>query len=540
MKYIDGVVLAKMIRAGAGNLAAQQGLVDALNVFPVPDGDTGTNMSLTMEAAVREVAKENSGLLEKVASAMAMGSLMGARGNSGVILSQIFRGLAKGLKGDKADGPQVAKSLQLAVDTAYKGVIKPVEGTILTVIREAAKAAGEAARKGGDALEVWAEACCQGEKTLSETPDMLPALKQAGVVDAGGKGLLIIMEGALAALKGEEIEFDVVQTEVTQQSSNELVVGESVVIEFQYCTEFILKGVKLPLDEMRSHLSQYGDSLLVVGEGDVAKVHVHSNQPGQVLEYCLQFGSLHQVQIHNMVEQSEERSRTLAGDDEVIAQEMKPFGIIAIGVGAGLNQILAGLGVDQIVEGGQTLNPSTEELIQAINRVPSEKVLVFPNNKNIILAAQQAKGLVEKEVFILPTRSIPQGIAALVTADHEKTAEDNHRRMQEVINQVSTGEVTYAVRDSSYPGGEINQGDILGLADDEITVVGQEVPEVTGALLAAMVKEDHEIVTIYYGEDTDVAAAEDLVDNLRQQFPQLEFELHPGGQPLYYYVFSVE
>ncbi|MDA8236088.1 MAG: DAK2 domain-containing protein [Clostridia bacterium] len=539
MKYIDSEVLRKMVRAGAANLMAQQKSVDALNVFPVPDGDTGTNMSLTMEAAVREIEKEDCCQLGKLAKALAKGCLMGARGNSGVILSQIFRGLAQGLKEDRADGIQVAAALQLAVDTAYKGVIKPVEGTILTVIREAAKAAVEAARKGGDALEVWAEACCQGERTLSQTPDMLPVLKQAGVVDAGGKGLLVIMEGALAALKGEEIEF----AGVVQQNGNSVTIpeigDESGLIEFQYCTEFILKGASLPLEEMQNHLGQYGDSLLVVGEGEVAKIHVHSNHPGQVLEYCLQFGTLHQVEIHNMVEQSEERNRALA-NGETLSGEQKPFGIVAVGVGSGLNNLLTSLGVDQIVEGGQTLNPSTEELVNAINLVPAPKVLIFPNNKNIILAAQQAKELVEKEVFLLPTRSIPQGIAALVTVDPEKTAEENHSRMLEVIEEVHTGEVTYAIRDSSYQGGAIHAGDILGLADDEITVVGHDIAGVTEDLLAAMVEENHEIVTVYYGQEIDAARAEALVEQLRSRFPQLDFELHEGGQPLYYYVFSIE
>jgi len=549
MEHIDGALFRKMILSGANNLAAQKEQVDALNVFPVPDGDTGTNMSLTMEAAAREVLNLKADSLEKVAGAAAMGSLMGARGNSGVILSQIFRGLAQGLKGGSADGKQLARALQMAVDTAYKGVMKPVEGTILTVAREAAKAAGQAARQGGTALAVWAEACHRGGETLAKTPDMLPVLKQVGVVDAGGKGLLVIMDGALAALRGEEISDlpepgpDNLTLRVAQPNTQPTGQEDLGSIEFQYCTEFIVKGANLPLEDMRSHLARYGDSLLVVGEGDIAKVHVHSNHPGQVLEYCLKFGSLHHVKINNMVEQSEERKQSLQeshGEREVPSGETKPFGIVAVGVGEGLKKILASLGVDEIVEGGQTLNPSTEDLVKAINRVPAPKVLVLPNNKNIILAAQQAKELVGKEFFLVPSRSIPQGIAALVTVDPEKPAEDNHRRMMQVVEQVHTGEVTYAVRDSSYDGRDIRQGDILGLADDEIVVVGGDIPRVTADLLAAMVKEEHEIVTIYYGQETDGGSAEQLVTELKEKFPRLEFELHEGGQPLYYYAFSIE
>ena len=539
LEFLTGIDYKKMMLAGATLLEAHKKEVDALNVFPVPDGDTGTNMSLTILAAAKEGQVQASQELSKIAQSIAMGSLMGARGNSGVILSQILRGIAKGFEGKtQASAKEIANALQEGAETAYKGVLKPVEGTILTVAKEVGKAALEASYKSSNVLFVLEEALKGGEIALAQTPELLPVLKQVGVVDAGGKGYLIILEGAIRSLKGEEGLYNNLRLAETTKVSGSSKFTDSAnlgEIEFQYCTEFLVKGTSLPLDKMRKEIGDFGDSLMVVGTEEVAKVHVHSNNPGEVLEYCLKLGSLHEVKISNMVEQNEQLAQPSSN-----REEEQPFSVISISVGEGLKEIIESLGVDGIVEGGQTLNPSTEDLVKAINKVNSQKVIILPNNNNIILAAQQAKDLVEKEVVVIPSKSIPQGIVALITLDQRKDFEAAVKKMNNAIEEVSTGEITYAIRDSQYEGNNITAGDILGLANGKIKVVGQAGDKVFFGLLGQMLDAEKELVTIYYGQETTRDEAELLLEKLAQEYPEIEFELHFGGQPLYYYLFSVE
>lgn len=539
LDFLTGIDYKKMILAGATLLEANKKEVDALNVFPVPDGDTGTNMSLTILAAAKEGQVQASQDLGKIAQSIAMGSLMGARGNSGVILSQILRGIAKCFEGkNQASAKEIANALQEGAETAYKGVLKPVEGTILTVAKEVGKAAFEATYKSSDVLFVLEEALKGGEIALAKTPELLPVLKEVGVVDAGGKGYLLILEGALRSLKGEDILFNnlpsVENVEISGSSkfSGSTDLGE---IEFRYCTEFLVKGIGLPFQKMREEIGNFGDSLMVVGTEEVAKVHVHSNNPGEVLEYCLKLGSLHEVKISNMVEQNEQMTQY-----SIDQEEKKPFSVISVSVGKGLKKIIESLGVDGIIEGGQTLNPSTEDLVKLINKVNSQKVIILPNNSNIILTAQQAKKLVEKEVVVIPSKSIPQGIVALITLNQREDFEAAVQRMENAIEECSTGEITYAVRDSQYEGKNIIKGDILGLANGKIKVVGQDTDKVFFGLLGQMLDDEKELVTIYYGQEITKDEAEILVGKLAQEYPEIEFELHLGGQPLYYYLFSVE
>jgi len=533
---LTGIQLQQMIIGGSRALENQKQLVDALNVFPVPDGDTGTNMHLTVQSAAREVSVLQSPTVTQVAAAASMGSLMGARGNSGVILSQLFRGIAKGLEGKRAaSASDLANALQNGVETAYKAVMKPVEGTILTVSRETAKGAMQAAKKEGDVLKVLEEGFRKGLEILDSTPDMLPVLKQAGVVDAGGRGFLVILEGWIAALGGQEVQPITVQPRASVAAPEFF----SEEITFQYCTEFILKGSNLRHERIKEDLVDYGDSLLVVGTEDVAKIHIHTNHPGQILEYCLKLGDLHQVQIHNMREQHEAKlhAEKLAKEETV---PVKDIGIIAVAVGKGLIEILRSLGVDQIIQGGQTMNPSTEDLVSAINRVAAKKVFVLPNNGNIILAAQQAKSLVDKEVHVIPTKNIPQGIAAVLAFNPEASFEDNIVALEASFSGMKSGEVTYAVRDSQFDGHEIKAGDILGLIEDKISITGKEPKEVTLDLVEKMGGNNADLISVFYGVDVDEESAAGLAEELSRRFTRSEVEVHSGGQPLYYYIVSVE
>ncbi|HWJ02037.1 MAG TPA: DAK2 domain-containing protein [Verrucomicrobiae bacterium] len=527
-----------MLIVGSQALEKQKQVVDALNVFPVPDGDTGTNMHLTVQSAAREVSGLKNPTVTQVAAAASMGSLMGARGNSGVILSQLFRGLAKGLEGKNvATAKDLAAALQNGVDTAYKAVMKPVEGTILTVSRETAKGAQAAAKQDDDVLVVLEKALRHGLDALEKTPDLLPTLKQAGVVDAGGKGFLVILEGWIAALGGQEVQPLSVQPAPTRNIVPEVSLEEIV---FQYCTEFIVKGSKLNLDRIKGDLIDHGDCLLVVGTEDVAKIHIHTNHPGRILEYCVKLGDLHQVQIHNMREQSEAKAHAAKEDEPVVEVPQKEIGIVAIAVGDGLVEVFRSLGVDEIIHGGQTMNPSTEDLVSAINRVPAKQVFILPNNGNIILAAQQAKTLVEKQVHVVPTKSIPQGIAATLAFDPEGTYEGNAEAMDNSFGSMKSGEVTYAVRDSQFDGHEISAGDILGLIDDKISLTGQEPVALTLELVDKMGGQKADLISVFYGQDVEEGTADRLADELRQRFPKSEVEVHRGGQPLYYYIISVE
>lgn len=540
VERLQGTELKNLFQAANRLLTAKQDEVDALNVFPVPDGDTGTNMALTFQAAVSGMEQAAADSASKVAEAAAQGSLMGARGNSGVILSQLLRGFALGLAGKTDLGPKdLAQALQSGVDTAYLGVKKPVEGTILTVARLAAKGAVQAAKTGSGVVGVLEAAYAAAQQALVDTPKLLPVLKQVGVVDAGGMGWLLVLQGFLQAAKGETLAEELpggkasLTMETVDRPSPDLpIAGDLPVsveqIEFQYCTELILKGAALNQDGLSSELEPWGDSLLVVGDPSMLKVHIHSNHPGRVLEICLNQGSLHEVHINNMVEQFQSKQ-----------PHSKPLGLVAVASGAGLKNILFSLGVDQVIEGGQTSNPSAEDLIKAIEAVNAGRVILLPNNSNIILAAQQARELVNKPVEIIPAKSIPQGIAALVAFDPYSTPETNLERMVSAAAQVVSVEITYAVRDSQWEGREIKAGDILGLVEDRITVVGQQINPVVEQVLDRVLTPAQELVTLFYGGGIGARQAHDLQVELSEKYPDVDFELQEGGQPLYYYIISV-
>ncbi|WP_366921602.1 DAK2 domain-containing protein [Metallumcola ferriviriculae] len=525
--------LTKFFFGGNQYLQKNKMAVDALNVFPVPDGDTGTNMSLTMQAAVKEITPDEQDI-GQVAQAVARGSLMGARGNSGVILSQLFRGLAQGTSGAEINAKQLATALQKAVDMAYKAVMRPVEGTILTVAKACAAGAAEAAKAGANSLEVMEAALNYGEKALAKTPEQLPVLKEAGVVDAGGKGLLVIFNGGIRAIKGEDLDEEYLpQPEVPQDFSDRE--DEPLNLTYQYCTEFILKGNALDGGQLRLVLEPLGDSLLVVGTETLLKVHIHTNNPGKVLEFVVDQGTIHDFKMDNMEDQH--RSKLLT---EVTPQEKKPLSVVAVAVGEGLTELLENLGVDKIISGGQSMNPSTEDLVAAVNEASGDKVLILPNNSNIILAAQQAAQLAEKDVVVVPSKTFPQGITAMLSFDGEKSIDNNRRMMTEAMGLVTSGEITYAVRDSSVNGSKIKAGDILGIKEGKIEIVSDEVAEVLVGLLIKMVDEDAELLTLYYGQHVKQEDAEELAQIVTDRFPDLEIEIHFGGQPLYYYIISVE
>lgn len=544
-KTIDGSQLRKAFVTAGEVLRAQREQVDALNVFPVPDGDTGTNMSLTWQGAIAELNRVQDDSVPAVVQAMARGSLMGARGNSGVILSQILRGFALKLAQTREIGPaEVAAAFRGAADTAYKGVMKPVEGTVLTVIREAAQGAEKAVRKAGTAVEVWQAAVAAAEAGLARTPELLPILRQVGVVDAGGQGLVILLKAMLASFQGQEVQVELsrpaqVQAPLELKVEDELPadLGD---IKYHYCTEFILKGQDLPLTLLRGKLEVLGNSLLVVGESDLAKIHVHTNRPGQALEIAGQYGSLHNIKISNMVDQYLEKQQAQASASAPAAREQKELGVVAVATGSGLSQVFESLGVDQVVAGGQTNNPSTADLLAAVEAVPAHTVLILPNNGNVIMAAQQVEQLAAKRVVVIPSRTIPQGLAAMLQYDPEGDVESNREAMSKALGQVISGEITYAVRDSQIDGFEIKAGDILGLIDDKVQVVGESREEVFLQMLARVVSEDHSLLTVFAGEGVSQEEQESLLARLRESFPQLEIELHRGDQPVYAYVFGVE
>ncbi|MEW8978194.1 MAG: DAK2 domain-containing protein [Symbiobacterium sp.] len=608
IKTIDGKALKRMIRHAAARLEAEKDAVNALNVFPVPDGDTGTNMSMTLSSATREVERAGDRTVGEVAAALAQGSLMGARGNSGVILSQLFRGFAKYLDGKVAvDGREFARALQEGVDTAYKAVMKPVEGTILTVAREAAAAAQHVGRRTGDPAVVMRAALEAAEKALAQTPELLPVLKKAGVVDSGGKGLTVIYHGYYEALAGEALGAEAAEEaapapaqtavapgrhDVSPASQVAFKVDEEISdIRFPYDCEFFIRrykdGPPIPMDQIARDLEQWGDSIYVVGSEDLAKVHVHASNPGPVLSLAIQYGDLIDIVIHNMREQHADLLRNaqpapegVQGNTPAAAQaadsgaaadptaapamaganpanpgvdahgeaaadppaEEKPTAVVAVAAGEGMAEILRSLGVSEVIEGGQTMNPSTQDLLEAIERCPSRQVFVLPNNKNIILAAEQAAALTKKKVYVVPTRSVPQGISAMVAwMPDEEDGDRLFASMKQVIGDVQTGEVTYAVRDTVYGDLEIKEGDILGLWNGKIHLTGKQPEEVLANLLQAMVDEvGGEVVTVYFGEAVSADQAEAVGEDLRKRFPDHEIEVQYGGQPLYYYVFSLE
>ncbi|HEY8345900.1 MAG TPA: DAK2 domain-containing protein [Symbiobacteriaceae bacterium] len=576
IQAIDGNMLKEMIRRAARTLESNQDAVNALNVFPVPDGDTGTNMSMTMASATREVEQTSGRTVGEVAAALAQGSLMGARGNSGVILSQLFRGFAKACNGHVTlDALSFALALQEGVDTAYRAVMKPVEGTILTVAREAAEAAVQAARRHKSPVTVMRIALEAAESALARTPDLLPVLKKAGVVDSGGKGLTFIYRGYYEALAGMmEAEPEAPPTEEPQAVGHEArhdvspaahiefrVDEEISTIRFPYDCELFIRrhpgGRPIPLDEVAERLEPMGDSVYVVGSEDLAKVHIHASNPGPVLSLCIEYGELYDIVIHNMRQQHKDLLEHARREEPAPAADPAPAGpdgqepavelppdainVVAVAVGDGLEAIFRSLGATEVVHGGQTMNPSTQDLLAAINRCPAQQVLVLPNNKNVILAAQQAAALAEKRVLVVPTRSIPEGIAAMIAFMPEGDVEKVQASMARAIEQVQTGEVTFSVRDTTVDDLQIRQGDILGLWNDRITLTGQSPEEVVKGLLQQMVEQcGGEVISLYWGEGVDEARAQALAEELRRIYPDHEVEVQYGGQPLYYYVFSLE
>lgn len=549
MQVLTGIDLKRIITVAAQYLNESKDKVDALNVFPVPDGDTGTNMALTLSTAIRELDNLADDKISTVASAIARGSLMGARGNSGVILSQFFRGFSDGLANlTEATGRQLAEAFDMASQTTYKAVMKPVEGTMLTVGRELAAACLEAtAEQELTPIEVWALAVEAGRKSLANTPNILPILKQAGVVDAGGEGLMVVFEGAFKALKGEIIEVSPVQIVTSATPVKEGISRIEGDLVNKYCTEFIIKGSNLDQEEIRATLQPLGESMLVVGDSDVVKVHIHTDRPGKVLDYCTGLGNVTEIAIDNMLLQNEsitENENVLvfpnAPTVPPVPAEKKPIGLVAVVPGAGLAEIFMSLGVDKIVTGGQTMNPSTEELVNAVEEVNADAVIILPNNKNVIFAAQQVKELVDRPVEVVPTRSVPQGIGALMGFGLHLDLEENLAAMESAMEEVKTGEVTYAVRTTKAGDLEIEEHDIIGLAEGKIAVAGKSVNEVALMLLEELVDEDSSVISIYVGDNQDLADAEEFRATVEESFPDCDVEMHKGDQLLYYYIMSVE
>ncbi|CFY04739.1 DhaL domain [Syntrophomonas zehnderi OL-4] len=535
---ITGNDLVRCVKAGCIKLEHNRDQVDALNVFPVPDGDTGTNMYLTLLSAVKEGEKHSSEPLGKVAKAISMGSLMGARGNSGVILSQIFRGIAKVLEGkEEANAQDLAQALKAGSDTAYKAVMKPVEGTILTVIREIARACEKEAEVGRDIMETLLAGLQEGHRTLEKTPNMLPVLKEAGVVDSGGRGLLYFLEGAIDGLAQEkEIQLDTYMEKLTMSPAGSIISGD-IDLDFQYCTELLIKGENLDPDDVKDHLKPLGDSMLVVGGDEILKVHIHSNHPGKVLETALQFGHLSDIKINNMLEEVHENRHNFAAEKPDYA---KKIGIVAVGAGDGVIGILSSLGVDIVVQGGQTMNPSTEDILIACNEVSAPEVIVLPNNKNIIMAAQQVKDICSKKIKIVASRSVMEAISALIAYNPEGDLEEVAAAMAAEMQKTSYAEVTQAVKDSAINGLNIEEGDIIGMVDGKIRLKGVTADDVVLDLLKEMATEESELITLLYGNGVEEAAAEALKDEISRLYPDCDVEMHYGGQPHYTYLLSVE
>lgn len=552
-KVIDAQLLQKAFIAGAYNLERNKDYINELNVFPVPDGDTGSNMSLTIMAAAREVSALENPSMDELSKKISSGSLRGARGNSGVILSQLLRGFCKEIKGKKQITVSVlADGFVRAVETAYKAVMKPKEGTILTVAKGVAEKAVELSEMDMDFETLGQEILDHGNEVLKQTPELLPVLKEAGVVDSGGQGLMEFLTGAYNGLTGkEEIKEPMTSggaAKAQTMSSEEI---DTSHIKYGYCTEFIImleKEYNAEIEaKFKEFLTSIGDSLVVVSDDEIVKVHVHTNHPGLAFEKGLEYGSLTSMKVDNMREEHKEKviheqDRKKAAEQEAAKEEpKKPFGFVAVSVGEGLNDIFKDLGVDHIIEGGQTMNPSTEDVLDAISKVNAETVFVFPNNKNIILAANQAAEIEEeKQVIVIPTKTIPQGISALISFDETATAEANQAGMEDAITAVKSGQVTYAVRDTSIDGKEIKTGDYMGIDDAGIQAVGQDITEVVKDLIGAMADEDSELLSIYYGSDVEEEKANALVEAVQATYPDFEVEAHAGGQPIYYYILSLE
>jgi len=552
---INTEVLSKMFLAGAKNLDAKKEWINELNVFPVPDGDTGTNMSMTIMSAAREVSALENPTMAQLSKAISSGSLRGARGNSGVILSQLFRGFCKVIASyDEVTVSVLSDAFQKAVETAYKAVMKPKEGTILTVAKGAADKALEMVDETEDLVVFCDEVIKHADYVLSQTPEMLPVLKQAGVVDSGGQGLMQVLKGAYDSLLGKEIDYEI---EDASKGSGVVKISAETEkeIKFGYCTEFIIVLNK-PLTEAEEHeykafLESIGDSIVVVADDEIVKTHVHTNDPGLAIQKALTHGSLSKIKIDNMREEHQEKlikdaeklaAQQKAEEEKAKADEpRKDMGFISVSIGEGMNEIFKGLGVDYIIEGGQTMNPSTEDMLSAIDHVNADHIFILPNNKNIIMAANQAATLVEdKDIIVLPTKTIPQGIVAMVNYIPDYSPEENKETMLAEIGNVKTGQVTYAVRDTEIDGKTIKQDDYMGIGDSSILSVGQDLKATTLEMVDAMVDEDSAIVSIYYGTDATEEAAEEIGAVIEEKYPDVEVEINAGGQPIYYYVISVE
>lgn len=548
MKQIDAKMLSNMFLAGAKNLEAKKEWINELNVFPVPDGDTGTNMTMTIMAAAKEVSALENPTIEELAKAISSGSLRGARGNSGVILSQLLRGLTKGFRDYEAiDVDILAMSMEKAVETAYKAVMKPKEGTILTVAKGAADKALEMAERTDDLEEFMSEVISHAEYVLSQTPEMLPVLKEAGVVDSGGQGLLEVLKGAFDAFLGKELDLTI--QGAAAPKINAVNAGETTDIRFGYCTEFIIMLEKKYTMEdekaFKAYLSSIGDSIVAVSDDDIVKVHVHTNDPGLAIQKALTYGSLSNMKIDNMRLEHQEKlikdAEKLAAEQAQEEQPRKEVGFITVSTGEGIKEIFTSLGADHVIEGGQTMNPSTEDMLNAIEKVNADTIFILPNNKNIILAAEQATQLVEnKKVMVVPTKTVPQGLTALINFVPEKSAEENLESMTQEMERVKTGQVTYAVRETSIDGHEIKQGDIMGIGDKSILSVGTDLQETTKDMIGKLVDDESELISIYYGSEATEEQAEEIVSYIEEEYPDLEVEVQMGGQPIYYYVISVE
>lgn len=548
---VDAKILGRMFLTGAKNLEAKKEWINELNVFPVPDGDTGTNMTLTIMSAASEVNALSEPDMKKLAKAISSGSLRGARGNSGVILSQLLRGFTKVIEQyEEIDAPIFAKSFEKAVETAYKAVMKPKEGTILTVAKGAAEKAAEIAENSENLKQFFTEVIEEAETVLAKTPELLPVLKEAGVVDSGGQGLVEVLKGALDGYLGKEINLDFVKpaakpaitTPVSSKESN---------IKFGYCTEFIImlerEFTEKDEEKFKEYLMSIGDSLVVVADEDIVKVHVHTNAPGEAIQKALTYGQLSNMKIDNMrlehhekvIKEAEKMAAQQAAEKK--AEPAKEVGFISVSAGDGMGEIFKELGADYLIQGGQTMNPSTEDMLKAIDQVNAKNIFILPNNKNIILAANQARDLTEdKNIVVIPTKTIPQGITAMISYVPEKSVEENTEEMTEAMGNVKTGQVTYAVRDTRIDEMDIHQGDIMGIGDKGILAVGQDIQKVAVDMTCKMTNEDSELISIYYGADVTEADAEEISSRLEEIYPDFDIEINYGGQPIYYFVISVE
>ena len=564
---IDALQLKNAFLAGANNLNAKKEWINELNVFPVPDGDTGTNMTMTIMSAAREVAAISAPTLENVAKAMASGSLRGARGNSGVILSQLIRGFTKEIRehADEAgiDNLIMARAFSRAVETAYKAVMKPKEGTILTVAKGMADRITELSVTDEDLITLLEKVVAYGDEVLAKTPEMLPVLKEAGVVDSGGQGLMTVVKGALASLKGEEVVLDLgdqgtakTEAPTERKSRGEISTAD---IKFGYCTEFMVNGdhefTDEEVDSLRAWLGGVGDSIVCFSDENIIKVHVHTNHPGEAFEKGLTMGYLSKMKVDNMrlehhevliedaskiAEEKKEKAAPAAAPEKP-AEPAKEYGFISVSAGDGLTEIFRGIGVDYVIEGGQTMNPSTEDILNACDQVNAETIFVLPNNKNIILAANQAKDIIEdKTIIVVPTKTVPQGITAMISFSPDMNPEENLEAMKDASQCVRTGEITYAVRNTTIDGHAIEKDDIMALGDDGLLAVAKEKDQAVLEAVKAMVNDESEIITIYYGQDIPEEEAEALAARIRKAYPQVETELQYGGQPIYYYFLSVE